>query len=126
MTVLLLVRIGDDVVGRLWLDENKRFCFQYDPLWLEQSRIPLSLSLPLRQEPYLDDESHAFFANLLPEQKMREVIARNLRLSLHNDFGLLERIGGDCAGAVSLYPENSSMQQEPGRYRKLSPDELDA
>ncbi|KAF0214923.1 MAG: serine/threonine-protein kinase [Geobacteraceae bacterium] len=126
MTAVLLVRIDDDVVGRLWLDENKRFCFRYDPLWLEQSRIPLSLSLPLRQEPYLDDESHAFFANLLPEQKMREVIARNLRISLHNDFGLLERIGGDCAGAVSLYPESAFLQREPGRYRKLSPDELDA
>jgi serine/threonine-protein kinase HipA len=126
MTSVLLVRIGDDVVGRLWLDENKRFCFQYDPHWLEQSRIPLSLSLLLRQEPFLDDESHAFFANLLPEQKIREVIARNLQLSLHNDFGLLERIGGDCAGAVSLYPENANMQREPGRYRELSPDELDA
>jgi serine/threonine-protein kinase HipA len=126
MTALLLVRIGDDVVGRLWLDENKRFCFQYDPLWLEQSRIPLSLSLPLRQEPFLDDESRAFFANLLPEQRMREIIARNLRVSLHNDFGLLERIGGDCAGAVSLYPENVTLQREPGMYRLLSPDELDA
>jgi len=126
MTALLLVRIADDVVGRLWLDENKRFCFHYDPSWLEKWRIPLSLSLPLRQQPYLDDESHAFFANLLPEQKMREIIARNLRVSLHNDFGLLERIGGDCAGAVSLSPESASLQREPGRYRKLTPDELAA
>jgi len=126
MTALLLVRIAEDVVGRLWLDENKRFCFHYDPSWLEKWRIPLSLSLPLRQQPYLDDESHAFFANLLPEQKMREIIARNLRVSLHNDFGLLERIGGDCAGAVSLSPESASLQREPGRYRKLTPDELAA
>jgi serine/threonine-protein kinase HipA len=126
MTAALLVRIDDVVVGRLWLDAKKRFCFQYDSLWLELSKIPLSLSLPLRPDPYLDDESHPFFANLLPEEKIRAVIARNLGLSLNNDYGLLERIGGDCAGAVSLFQESTSPQREVGRYRQLSPDELAA
>ncbi|QSV45467.1 type II toxin-antitoxin system HipA family toxin [Geobacter benzoatilyticus] len=126
MTAALLVRIDDVVVGRLWLDEKKRFCFQYDNEWLERSKIPLSLSLPLRPDPYLDDESHPFFANLLPEEKIRAVIARNLGVSVNNDFGLLERIGGDCAGAVSLYPETGKPKHEPSRYRQLSPDELDA
>lgn len=120
----LLVRIDDDVVGRLWLDAKKRFCFQYDKVWLIRSKIPLSLSLPLRAEPYLDDESHPFFANLLPEEKIRAVIARNLGVSLNNDFGLLERIGGDCAGAVSLYPETGEPKRELGTYRQLSLEEL--
>lgn len=126
MTSGLLVRIGDNVVGRLWLDGKKRFCFHYDTQWLERSRIPLSLSLPLRSDPYLDDESHPFFANLLPEEKIRAVIARNLGVSLNNDYGLLERIGGDCAGAVSLHPGNGDMQAGPGSYRQLSPDKLNA
>lgn len=126
MTAGLLVRIDEDIVGRLWLDARKRFCFQYEKEWLESSRIPLSLSLPLRPDPYLDDESHPFFANLLPEEKIRAVIARNLGVSLNNDFGLLERIGGDCAGAVSLFKENANLQREHGRYRQLSADELAA
>lgn len=54
------------------------------------------------------------------------MIAWNLGVSLNNDFGLLERIGGECAGAVSLYPETGKQKHEPGRYRKLSPDELAA
>jgi serine/threonine-protein kinase HipA len=124
MTAGLLVRIDEDVVGRLWLDARKRFCFQYAREWLELSRIPLSLSLPLRTEPYADDESHPFFANLLPEDKIRAVIARNLGISLNNDYGLLERIGGDCAGAVSLCPETGELKREPGAYRQLSLDEL--
>lgn len=124
MTNVLLVRIDEDVVGRLWLDSKKRFCFQYGKEWLEQSRIPLSLSLPLRATPYSDDESHPFFANLLPEEKIRAVIARNLGVSLNNDYGLLERIGGDCAGAVSLYPETGEQKRDPGSYRQLSLDEL--
>lgn len=126
MTAALLVRIDDDVVGRLWLDAKKHFCFQYSNSWLERSRIPLSLSLPLRTTPFLDDESHPFFANLLPEEKIRAVIARNLGVSLNNDFGLLEKIGGDCAGAVSLFPDTGEPSVEPGSYRKLSLDELDA
>ena len=126
MTAALLVRIDDAVVGRLWLDERKRFCFQYDKEWLEGSKIPLSLSLQLRTDPYLDDESHPFFANLLPEEKIRAVIARNLGVSMNNDYGLLERIGGDCAGAVSLFQESASLQREHGRYRQLSNDELAA
>jgi serine/threonine-protein kinase HipA len=124
MTGVLVVRIADAAAGRLWLDERKQFCFQYDPLWLERSRIPLSLSLPLRSAPYLDDESHAFFANLLPEERIRAVIARNLGLSPNNDFGILERIGGDCAGAVSLAPEQVEVQRDLSRYRRLSDDEL--
>jgi serine/threonine-protein kinase HipA len=124
MTAGLLIRIDEDVVGRLWLDDKKRFCFQYEKDWLERSRIPLSLSLPLRVDPYSNDESHPFFSNLLPEEKIRAVIARNLGVSLNNDYGLLERIGGDCAGAVSLYPETGEPKREPGTYRQLSLDEL--
>lgn len=122
----LQVRIDGVIVGSLWLDNRKRFCFQYDEGWFTRSRMPLSLSLPLRREPYLDDESHPFFANLLPEEKMRSVIARNLGVSLNNDYGLLEKIGGDCAGAVSLYPATDGSQGEPGSYRQLSLDELNA
>lgn len=124
MSDRLLVKIDGRAVGHLWLDERKRFCFQYDDLWLEQSRIPLSLSLPLRKDAYLDDESHPFFANLLPEEKIRNVIARNLGISPNNDYGLLERIGGDCAGAVSLYPDGEETPPETGSYRRLSLDEL--
>ncbi len=124
MSAGLLVKIGDAVVGRLWLDAKRLFCFQYDEAWLKQSRIPLSLSLPLRKDPYLDDESHPFFANLLPEEKIRTVISRNLGISPNNDYGLLERIGGDCAGAVSLYPQSEDVSQEPGCYRQLTLDEL--
>ena len=124
MTDCLLVRIDEYVVGRLWLDAKKHFCFEYDTEWLKRSRIPLSLSLPLRAVPYSDDESHPFFANLLPEEKIRAVIARNLGVSLNNDYGLLERIGGDCAGAVSLYPETGEPKRESGTYRRLSLKEL--
>jgi serine/threonine-protein kinase HipA len=50
----------------------------------------------------------AFFAGLLPEAEPRDRIASILGVSGGNDFAILERIGGDCAGAVSLFPEDIS------------------
>lgn len=126
MTSGLRVMIDGQIVGHLCLDAKKYFCFQYDKGWLQQSRIPLSLSLPLRTAPYLDDKSHPFFANLLPEEKIRAVIARNLGLSLNNDYGLLEKIGGDCAGAVSVQVESDEPKLETGTYRQLSLNELNS
>lgn len=124
MITKLVVLIDNKIVGHLWLDEKKKFCFQYEKDWINISKIPLSLSIPIRDEPYLDDEPHAFFANLLPEQKIREVVARNLGISLQNDFGLLEKIGGDCAGAVSLYPEGVRLSKEESAYTRLTTPEL--
>ncbi len=108
----------------MWLDERNNFCFQYNNDWLQHSRLPLSLSLPLQKEPFLDDLSHPFFANLLPEEKIKVVLARNLGISHHNDYGMLERIGGDCAGAVSLDTETAEFEQKTGGYRQLSAEEL--
>lgn len=124
MTRGLSILIGDKRAGDLWLDERKRFCFRYEESWLKESVIPLSLSLPLRAAPYVDDEPHAFFANLLPEQKIREVIARNLGISPGNDFALLEKIGGDCAGAVSVLPGDEHPAPRAGGYQRINDAEL--
>jgi serine/threonine-protein kinase HipA len=123
MITKLVVFIDNTIVGDLWLDEKKTFCFQYDENWLQTAAIPLSLSIPLRKEPYLADEAHPFFANLLPEQKIRQIVARNLGVSPQNDFGLLEKIGGDCAGAVSLYPDGVRSTAEK-RYSRVTTYEL--
>ncbi len=119
----LFVMINSISVGSLWLDERQRFCFQYDAGWLAHPGIPLSLSLPLRPEPFLDDLAHPYFANLLPESRLRELIARNLGISVGNDFGLLERIGGECAGAVTI-TASTNLQQQEGSYQPLSSDDL--
>jgi len=94
------------VVGPLWLDEANRFSFQYDPGYIEEPTvIPLSLSLPLREEPFINDTSRPFFSNLLPEGEVKSLIAKIKQISEHNDLKLLEAIGGECAGAVSIAPE---------------------
>ena len=118
------VYFRDALAGCLWLDERRRFVFQYDDGWLKSSRVfPLSLSLPLRQESYADDAARPFFANLLPEGEIRELISRQFRLSEQNVFALLEKIGGECAGAVSILSRGAKPVDRSG-YRELDEEGL--
>lgn len=63
---------------------------------------PLSQSLPLRAERFDDRATRPFFAGLLPEGDKRRLVAQALHVSRQNDFALLDGIGGECAGAVTL------------------------
>jgi serine/threonine-protein kinase HipA len=109
----LSVYLHKSAAGQLWLDDTSRFSFQYDPGYLEDpAAIPLSLSLPLRDEPFINDTARPFFSNLLPEGEVRSLIAKIKQISEHNDFKLLEAIGGECAGAVSIVPEDAVLSTE--------------
>lgn len=124
MSTILNVYLKSEKVGNLQLDDSRRFIFIYDKYWLQlKAAVPLSLSLPLQQEPFQDDHARPFFSNLLPESELRRVIARKLGLSENNDFALLEVVGGECAGAVSLLPEDTKPSGEQS-YRDLTDDQL--
>lgn len=66
------------------------------------ARTPVSQSLPIRAEPFDDRASRPFFAGLLPEGGKRRQIAKTLQISTQNDYALLDSLGGECAGAVTL------------------------
>jgi len=102
--------------------------FTYDAGWLAGSTaLPLSRQLPLRGEPFSGRAVQVFFAGLLPEAEPRERIAAILGISEANDFAMLERIGGECAGAVSLLPEEMPPPRSGnGKLRWLDDGELAA
>jgi serine/threonine-protein kinase HipA len=75
--------------------------------WLDDEKaLPLSASLPKRPEQFSRRECRPFFGGLLPEESQRQVAAQALGVSPANDFALLDRLGGDVAGALQLLPEN--------------------
>lgn len=114
-----------ETVGTLEQDEHGSMRFTYAPEWLVQTgAIPLSHSLPLREEGFGRNESRGFFAGILPEQRQREVIAKNLGVSAGNDFALLDRIGGECAGAVTFLRRGQERLEQKEEYRTLSAGEL--
>ena len=121
----LSVYLHNSLAGQIWLDDTSRFSFQYDYSYIEDpAAIPLSLSLPLREEPYLNDTARPFFSNLLPEGEVRSLVAKIKQISEHNDFKLLEAIGGECAGAVSIVPEHTSLSTESD-YIAISEQEVE-
>lgn len=101
----LIVKLHGKRVGVLD-DDGQRLVFQYDDAWLaEAGALPLSRQLPLQSEPFEGQRVNVFFGGLLPEADSRDQIARNLGISANNDFAMLERIGGECAGAIALMTE---------------------
>ena len=121
----LSVYLHNSLAGYLWLSDTSRFSFQYDHSYLEDpDAIPLSLSLPMREVPYVNDTARPFFSNLLPEGEVRSLIAKIKQISEQNDFKLLEAIGGECAGAVSIIPEYMVLSTESD-YTVLPEPELE-
>lgn len=84
-----------------------RLRFQYAPDYVGRVDRTVSVRLPPRAEPYADDETRVYFANLLPEDEYRRLLARELGVADRNVAGLLAAIG-ECAGAVSVWPEGKA------------------
>ncbi len=97
--------------------------FRYDTGYLTQTGMPLSRHLPLRHKLFDHEASVAFFANLLPEGDIRRQVARSVGVSAENTFDLLVAIGGDCAGAVSLFPPGVT-EVQVGAYHPITKEKL--
>lgn len=106
----LAVWLSGHLVGTL-AQIDGRLSFSYAPQWLMNAEArPLSQSLPLQPEPFDDRATRPFFAGLLPEGEKRKLVALALHVSRQNDFALLDGIGGECAGAVTLLEPGQAPQ----------------
>jgi serine/threonine-protein kinase HipA len=125
MARTLDVYLHRELVGYLIQDDGGQMVFDYAESWLQRpDTTPLSHSLPLRRERFKRNECRGYFAGVLPEESKREIIARNLRISERNDYAMLERIGGECAGAVTFVTAGEALPTLDDHYRALSAPEL--
>ena len=102
---ILTVSANGVPVGTLEVRKG-RWKFVYAAGWEDYS---LSPSFPLATKKY-EDTSNAkpvewFFENLLPEGRLRDLIAARDRTDPRDTWVLLVRHGQDTAGALSLIPE---------------------
>ena len=105
MTRALDIWWDGQLVGQLTQNQHGELGFVYSADWLKrESALPLSASLPKRAEPYSRRECRPFFGGLLPEEGQRDAAAKALGVSPRNDFALLDRLGGDVAGALQFLP----------------------
>ena len=108
----LNVYLNARLVGRLRRQASGANDFQYDPAWLSwEHALPVSLSLPLREDRYTGDPVIAVFDNLLPDSDViRRRLAERVRADGSDAYSLLARVGRDCVGALQFLPDGV----EPG------------
>lgn len=99
-------------VGRLRRDDDGGTSFRYLRNDLPH---PISISLPMREEPFGDTETRAFFSNLLFENQVRDQIMAAYGIPAQDYVELLRHLGADCPGAISCVPRGSGPAKAPGR-----------
>lgn len=102
--------------------------FSYDADWLGlPGSRPISLSMPLRNQPYQGDEVYNFFDNLLPDNPdiRRRIVARHQADSTQ-PFDLLAKVGLDSVGALQLLPQGTPVGDiKQIEYKTLSEQQLE-
>ena len=124
MSNRLSVWWGGCVTGCLYLGPDGDTQFAYDAAWLADATAPaLSFSLPKQAEPFNRRACQPFFGGILPEEGQRAAIARALGVSADNEFRLLEYLGGEVAGALTLLPEGEAPAPPSAASPKLLDDD---
>ena len=100
------IKFRDKTAG--WLTQDgDGYHFAYDKAYLEsKSAEPVSLTLPLRQEPFTDKVLFPFFDGLIPEGWLLDIAEKNWKLNPRDRMGLLVTCCKDCIGAVSVHHVN--------------------
>jgi serine/threonine-protein kinase HipA len=64
---------------------------------------PISLTMPVRPEPYRFNGFPPFFDGLLPEGFQLEALLRQAKLDRHDYLGQLLQVGSDMVGSVTVF-----------------------
>ncbi|WP_310269178.1 HipA domain-containing protein [Roseateles saccharophilus] len=106
----LLVYVDRTLVGTL-SEENNLWVFEYAPEWVGMERsFDLSPALPRHTLRHEDGGTlrpvQWYFDNLLPEELLRQAIAKEAGIKDYEDaFALLEYLGAESAGSLTLLPD---------------------
>lgn len=92
-------------------DDGFEFCYLPDYLYNDNAKA-VSLTLPLRPEPYKSLVLFPFFDGLIPEGWLLDVALRNTDISILDRMSLLLLCCRDCIGAVSICPSEEEVENE--------------
>ncbi len=89
---------------------GREYLFTYDSAYVATAGSrPVSLTLPLRTEPYISDVLFPVFVNLLSEGANKAVQDRLLKIDENDYFTLLLATGdGDRPGPLSIQAETDN------------------
>ncbi len=100
----LRVLLNNRLVGHFLKQAGGNLEFRYAESWLNGiHRVPISLSLPLREDAYRGAPVAAVFENLLPDSEaLRRRVAERVGAEGTDAYSLLAQIGRDCVGALQF------------------------
>ena len=110
----LRVLLNNEVVGVLLKESSGGISFRYQRSWVErEDAIPVSLSLPLRDDAFRGAVVQSVFENLLPDSEMlRRLVADRVGAQGTDVYSLLSEIGRDCVGALQFLPDGLETPKE--------------
>jgi len=122
----LSILMNGILIGKLEKAENGGLTFEYDRNWLNISGArPISLSLPLVEQPFSGDVVYNFYDNLLPDnQEIRARIQAKFHVKTNQPFDLLASIGRDCVGAIQMMDGKIPAFKKEIHFERLSEKEM--
>lgn len=96
------VSVHGRVAGTLTeVARNRAYRFTYGS---DYAGPPISVTMPVRSEPYEFDRFPSFFDGLLPEGAMLEALLRTAKIDRDDPMQQLLTVGRDLVGAVTVAP----------------------
>jgi serine/threonine-protein kinase HipA len=104
----LRVLLNNRLVGHLRKEASGAITFLYDQSWLDwEHALPISLSMPLREDSFRGAPVAAVFENLLPDSDaIRTRVAVKVGAAGADAYSLLAAIGHDCVGALQFVTDD--------------------
>ena len=98
-------------VGKIVGNDASDASFRYHPEYLGSSdAAAISISLPLREEPYSAAQTASFFEGLLPEGFTRRSVAQWMHADENDYLSILHGLGRECLGAICVTAEGEESE----------------
>lgn len=109
-------------VGRIIGSDVSDACFSYDHEYLSSNDpIAISISLPLRKEPFSPGQTKTFFDGLLPEGFTRRSVAQWLHFDENDYLSILHGLGKECLGAIRITVPG---EEDVESYEEIGEDQI--
>jgi len=86
------------------IEDEEGYHFQYELEYFLTEDEPISLTMPLQQNPYHSNILFPFFDGLIPEGWILDLVEKNWKINEKDRMGILLVACKDCIGAVSIEP----------------------
>ena len=127
LNVWIEIEATEHLAGTIEGNSTADASFRYAAEYIGRSGAsPISLSLPLREEPFSPSATKNYFDGLLPEGFTRRSVAGWIHSDENDYLSILRALGRECIGAVRISDEGEARMPSEAAYERLSTEELSA